>query len=142
MAQLRLIKKKTGRTRRVGGQLNNGNSVVHGFYASFIESMFDQRRKESKAVNKIREQLVDALGGAAALTPQQAILVDRVVVKTFKCALAEGSMLAGEPGPDGAHYLALANSLRLDLCALGLAKRAQDVPNLRDYLASKSRQPA
>src|SRR5262245_51399161 len=108
--QLRLIKKKGGRTRRRGGQWANDNSQRHGFYADISEQMLHQGSKVARALRQARLDLVSALGGD--LTPQEKILLERVLAKTLKCWLAESAMMSGEQ-PDEGYYLALSNSLRL-----------------------------
>jgi len=132
--QLKLIVKKGGRTRRVGGQPQNQNAAKHGFYAFVQRRMLHRGSTYGKKILEIESKLVDALGGD--LSPQEEILVERVLSKLLKCWLAEAAMLNGEK-PDEAHYLALSNSLRLDLQALGLKRRKAEVPSLTSYLKQK-----
>jgi len=141
-AQFRIIKKKGGRTRRRGGQSGGTNSVRHGFYCLIDESLLDQRSKYAKFRTKVRSGIVADMGGPEGISTKQWILIELIVDKAARCTQAQADQVDGNSKLSSEHFLALANSLRLDLLALGLAKRAQDVPNLRDYLASKSRQPA
>jgi hypothetical protein len=97
--------------------------------------MLHQGSKAARAMRKTRLALVTSLGGD--LSPQEEILLDRVLAKNLKCLLAESAMLAGEK-PDEAHYLALANSLRLDLQALGLKRRLPKDLSLKDYLRKQA----
>jgi hypothetical protein len=79
--------------------------------------------------------LVSALGGD--LTPQQRILVDRIVYKLARCTLFECATLTTQSEPADEHYLAWANSLRHDLALLGLQRVAKDLPSLQTYLAER-----
>ena len=67
-------------------------------------------------------------------TPQEQILIDRIVYKLTRCTLFEVSALSTEPGRSDHQYLAWANSLRLDLKALGLDRRSAEVADLKSYL--------
>ena len=55
------------------------------------------------------------------------------VYKLARCTLFEAATFAGEDGADE-HYLAWANSLRLDLQALGLQRRERQVMDLKTYI--------
>lgn len=84
----------------------------------------------------LRASLTLDLGGD--LSTMQAILVDRVVHKTIKCHLYETGILDGNDPGSRDHYLACTNSLRLDLCALGLERRTNDLTgDLESYLKMK-----
>lgn len=102
---MKLLKKKGGRTRRKGGQRHNTNGQKHGFYSTVIESLFDQRTKFAIALSEMRTDLMASLGGAENLSPQETILLDRVIAKTARCVMAEAAMLAGEDKPAEEHYL-------------------------------------
>lgn len=80
-------------------------------------------------------ELLNALGGEDEVTPQQRILVDRVVYKICRCNLFESAHLNGDTsGNCDKHYLSWANSLRNDLLTLGLERRMKKVMDLRTYL--------
>jgi hypothetical protein len=84
-------------------------------------------------MNILRASLTKDLGGD--LSTMQAVLIDRVVHKTIKCHMYERGILDGNDPGSRDHYLACCNSLRLDLCALGLEKRVKNLPmTLGEYL--------
>jgi len=130
---LRVIKKRPPATKTGGAPKNNANALKSGVYADLSRRNIDQRTKLARALHAVEADLVSALGGAEAITPQEKILVDRVVYKLARCTLAEASHFAGESGADD-HYLAWSNSLRLDLQALGLDRRVKDVMDLGEYV--------
>ena len=125
--------RKDAVTATKGGQPNNVNAKKHGAFAS-LENL-DQRTGLAKGLRALREDLTTALGGN--LSPQEALLIDRCVYKAARIASWEAYTLnGGEPSDTDAHYLAWANSLRLDLQALGLQRRAAPAEDLRSYLAA------
>lgn len=103
---------------------------THGAYAfmrRYLKGTWDRRSSEAQAVKRLAGALAEDLGGWEGLTTGQRLLVDRIAVKTLvlgriesyglKEPVTEGGELRGLWGE---HYLAYANSLRLDLQALGL----------------------
>jgi hypothetical protein len=131
--QPKLVQKKYGRDRTKGGQLRNKNGQKHGFYST----IFDQRSKPARRMSENHDELIAGLGGVENLSLQEKILIERVVAKTAQCERAEAAMLAGEDKPALEHYLATANSLRLDLQALGLKRRKREV-TLATYLKGQA----
>ncbi len=86
----------------------------------------------------VESELLDAMGGTP--TPQERILIGRVCFKLLRCHLYEAAFLNGNGKPQEEKYLALANSLRLDLQALGLERREKKVVDLKAYLQGASEQ--
>ena len=85
----------------------------------------------------LRASLVKDLGGD--LSTMQGLLVDRVVHKTVKCWFYERGVIDGDGQASRDFYLATCNSLRLDLCALGLERRVKDITtDLEAYLKKKA----
>ena len=77
--------------------------------------------------------MVSTIGGDP--TPQESILIDRIVFKMLRCTLYEMATLQGKTNGGSDHiYLAWANSLRLDLQSLGLSRKTKDVIDLSHYL--------
>jgi len=112
----------------------NGN-LKHGLWTVFNQAKLDGRTKLSKWTNHLRAQLVKDLG--SDLSTQQEILLDRVCAKVVRCRLYEQGVLSGETFGSKDHYLALTNSLRLDLQALGLQRKTNKILDLTDYLRGK-----
>jgi hypothetical protein len=115
----------------------DGN-LKHGLWCLFNRAKLDRRTKLAKWAEHLREQLVKDLG--SDLSTQQEILLDRVCAKVLKSYLYEQGVLSGETFGSKDHYLALTNSLRLDLQALGLQRKTNKILDLNDYLLAKGNQ--
>jgi hypothetical protein len=129
--------KKNPRDGRKGGRLANTNAVKHGAYGDLSKRNLDQRSKLARALREVEGELVDAVGGDPS--PQEKILIDRVVFKLARVTLFEAETLTGGNGADE-HYLAWSNSIRLDLQAIGLKRAPKPVPSLQEFLAERRAQ--
>jgi hypothetical protein len=117
-----------------------GHLAKSGLWSVFNTDKLDRRTRLSMWIEKKKAALIRELGGS--LSVQQEILVDRVCVKMAKCHLYEMGVLCNPPKTMGSKdfYLALSNSLRLDLQVLfpdGLKKQGKKITDLNDYLKSK-----
>ncbi len=122
---------KTPRVRN--GQRGNTNNLKHGAFRRIHLKRLDRRTRESKTLVAARGALTSAMGGQPR--PQQAMLIERVVFKMLRCALYEMATLAGDTTAGTDHiYLGWANSLRLDLQALGMNRKNKQVISLHSYL--------
>lgn len=87
----------------------------------------DGRTRIAKAFRSVKKELTTALGGD--VSPQQTILIDRVVFLLFRVQTYEATILAG--GPESvavsSFYLAWVGSLRRVLETLGLERKARDL---------------
>jgi len=111
--------------------------LQNGIYAKVLRGgKVDGRTTLGQAMRALKQDLTRDIGGDPST--QQHILIDRVVMKTFRCQAFEAAFSEGSKEPE-AHYLALCNSLRLDLQALGLQRKAKDIQSLRDYIEVKSK---
>jgi hypothetical protein len=130
--KLAIIKKKNGR-----GNNGNSNAVLHGAYSNIATGCIDGRSRIAKTYNYIVRNLIVELGSEPSL--QQRLLVERIAAKSIRCMLAEIEILRGTDASQTleTRYLAWANSLRLDLAAIGLERRQKQVMNLRDYLSEE-----
>lgn len=106
----------------------------------------DMRSEAGQAVKRLRAQLESDLGGADTLSTQEHLMVDRIVKKALIIEALESYALSRKTifkrngdliGALGRHYLSYAEALRRDLLAIGLQRRAKDVPNLQDYLSAR-----
>jgi hypothetical protein len=112
-----------------------GKAVKSGLWVSFEKAKIDGRCRLAKTMAMLRKEFVNHCGGSP--TVGEAILIERIIAKTIKCFLYERGVLTDPAGSMGSkdHYLACANSLRLDLTALGLEKQIKDLPgDLDSYL--------
>lgn len=110
---------------------------IHGLYVSLPKRMkIDGRSKFGKAIRQLRNSLIDDLG--AEISTQESLIVDRAVFKVLRLCSFESHILKSqgmETEKQSREYLAMANSLRLDLQALGLQRRGGEIENLETYLA-------
>jgi len=125
-------------TGQVGGQNGNDNATKSGVYSQFAETDLDQRTKFAKALHAMRLELEESLGGTDVLSPQEKILLSRIVAKAARCGLFEVAILEGTVKADDDRYIAWANSLRLDLMAVGLKRRKKTVASLVEAFAQTS----
>lgn len=94
----------------------------------------DGRCSLAKAFKSMREGIEKALGGD--LSPQQDILLDRAVFKTYKAIQYEARSLNGNDfnADSETYYLSWTNSIRKDLQALGLRRVPKEMGTLRQIL--------
>ena len=127
-----------------GAPKGNVNAMKHGAYA--LRALLDGKRKLdgrsalAKVLRDLRGQLVRDLGCDRweDLSQQQKMLATRILNKHLFCLSVESWALKhtsvikkGQLLPVlSSGYLALANSLRLDLALLGLRRRSRDVTDL------------
>jgi hypothetical protein len=127
------VKKRYTKGGVMGSPKANGNAIKDGFYADIVPQNLDWRKKLTKSFRAVQSALTLSIGGEPS--PQQMILIDSIAYKFVRCCLFEISVLKGESDSGQEHYLALSNSLRHDLIALGLQRVAKDVPSLQAYIA-------
>jgi hypothetical protein len=108
---LAMVKKLPG-SKKHGGREKNANSLKTGVYADLSHRNMDQRSRFAKALNRVEADLVSAIGGDPS--PQEIILIQRVVYKTARCFLFEAAALSGQLEASSAsdqYYIAWSNSL-------------------------------
>jgi len=135
-------KKKKNRPGR-----KTGTKIKHGSYSLIARGSLPKKRRYLEGfLTKVREGLIRDYGpGEENLTTAQLILVDRVIGKlgVLRCIeeySRESGVMEGQElsPPLKKNYLSWANSLRLDLQALGLDKRASDeILDPQAYVAEK-----
>jgi hypothetical protein len=106
-----------------------------GLWVDFKRMKLDGRTKLAQSIRFLKEELIKYVGGAPSIV--ESILIDRAVHKTIKAHIYETNFFSNEDQGSKEHYLALVNSLRLDLQALGLSKKTGSLPALTDYLEGK-----
>jgi hypothetical protein len=84
----------------------------------------DQRTKEAMLMRRVRDELVEHLGGRPSIT--ESLLIERACMLALKCAQLDAKILAGETLTmhDNQHGLAWNNAFRRTLIELGLEPRA------------------
>lgn len=111
----------------------------------------DRRTAAARALLTWRDDLVEALAGEDAVSPQQRALVD-LAARTKLYVDAVDDWIVEQPSlvltrkrsilPVVRERQALADSLARLLSQLGLDRRAKEVPTLSTYLAAKAPQLA
>lgn len=97
----------------------------------------DRRTKAGRVLRTVEADLVDHVGGHPSAA--EMLLIRSASIKATRLSLLSEKLLSGEDLSAHAddHSLAWLNSLRLDLSALGLARRVKDVsPSLSDLMAT------
>jgi len=124
------------KNKKVGLPKGHCQTVLHGGYMKLEGRKLDGRTALSKALNQLRRELTADLGENPSRAQQ--LIIDRVVFKSARLSFFEQGMLRGEV-PDSANvpYIALANSLRLDLMALGLERKEKKCLDLQGYIKKK-----
>lgn len=99
------------------GPANNRHAETHGFYR------VTPTPEESAAREAFEQAMTEDLGGQSVISASQRTLISTAGMLEMKRARVDRAIQAGCDAPAQEHVLALVNSLRLILCALGLAKR-------------------
>ena len=89
-------------------------------------------------MSTVEAELASDLGGAPSCA--QRLIIQSAATKATRLFLLSEKLLGGdEPGEDGHHALSWLNSMRLDLCALGLERRAKNITS--NHLADHFSRP-
>lgn len=125
------------------GSRRKGRPFKHGGFSILNRAEVPYARKKiMRYFHQVRDSIIQDLGGSARLTTAQLLLVDRIIFKLgfLRCVeiyIAEKGPFteAGQLEPILREtYLAYANSLRLDLQALGIKEKAEEIITLTDYI--------
>jgi hypothetical protein len=130
------------RRRRTGLGALKARVRVRGLQA------IDRRTAAARSLLFWRDELLDALGGKEAVSPQQSALVD-LAVRTKLYVDSIDAWIMEQPSlvltrkrsvlPVLRERQTLADSLARFLGQLGLERRMRNLPTLRTYLASKEK---
>lgn len=121
-AALAVAKKTPTRTGRRGGQKGNSNALKSGVWATIARRNLDGRTALAKELQAAEQGLIEAVGGKPS--PQQKLLIGRIVYKSWRCQLFEIASINGDAdehsAASDAYYLSWAGQVRQDLQALGI----------------------
>lgn len=142
--------RKKRKLAKLTTKLPPGRKRFHGGYAYLTTGRLPEHRKYvEQYLTGAREQLIRDIGGDEQnLSAGQAILIDRVIPKlgVLRCIeehVRETGVFRGRRlnSALSKHYLSYANSVRLDLMALGIGKKKADeiMPPLSVYVAERDR---
>jgi hypothetical protein len=143
---------KKKRSSKLTTNLPPGRKRFHGGYAFLTTGRLPEHRKYVlQYLTGAREQLVKDVGGDEQnLSAQQIIIIDRVIVKLGVLRCIEEHVKEMGVFQHGRlnsalskNFLGWANSVRLDLQALGLNRRAaSEVLDLGKYIEQKDKEKA
>ena len=141
--RLQVIKKRVPDGTGAKLHKQRRNSVKSGAFATLDRRNIDQRTKLARALKHVHAELINALGGPEAVSPQKQIIISRAVYKLARCVLFESHSLASDEVNTGSDntYLAWSNSLRRDLESLGLERSERKIMDLRDYIRQVDSDP-
>ncbi len=119
--------------RKRGGSAKGQNATAwkHGFYSQAFtaEEMEERQEFETQAIEDLGDDLP---AGKRALL--QIVSLQYAMIRRCDRAITSGIYIATE------HLLALMNSFRLNVSALGLERKQKSGPNLQEYLRQKTQE--
>ncbi len=115
--------------------------VKHGIYTKIALRRMDKRTRLWKHAMEVKRDIIASLGGdEEILSCQEKIVIDDLIVPQLLAvrSFVQRAMSPDfEAGQDAIKYwISLSNSLRLNLCAIGLSRRAKDITPLSERLAA------
>lgn len=126
---------KEAQNLRVCGEKKNTRPLKHGLWSDMRGVHVDGRSRLGKWMNHLRGELIRHVGGEP--TVAESILIEQIVIKTLKSHLYHVGLFKDKEFGSRDHALAIQNSIRLDLLALGLQRRAKKIIDLDAYVREK-----
>ena len=100
----------------------------------------DGRGMVARRLRTIKSELIEAVGGTDALTPQRALLIDAIAMKTTRAEMLWSRLMSAPAEATDENERRLSwylNGLRRDLAVLGLDRRdSTRPPRLSELLGS------
>jgi hypothetical protein len=138
-----MISNKDTLTLKIAGQMRgkrHTRPIKSGLWSDLRGLHVDGRSRLGRWMNKLRNELARHVGGEKSQpTVCESILIEQIVIKTLKSHLYHVGLFRDKAFGSRDHALAIQNSIRLDLMALGLQKRASKVYDLEEYLKTKQK---
>ena len=97
----------------------------------------DGRGEVARRLRTIRADLIDALGGDAAITPQQMLLIEGIAQRAVRCEMIWRQMMTAPEGvatETERRWNWHRSGLERALAQLGLQRRAPPAPSLAEVL--------
>jgi hypothetical protein len=137
-------RKRTPKPGRLRPSSEPDGKLKHGAWSldKLLKADLDKRLTIARERDALEAELVDHAGGVDALTPSMTLLIKRITHKSLVAAQAEKAALLGMFNLSGKHYLALSNSLRLDIAELERLlrqKRPRPVKTLAEIIEAESK---
>ena len=139
------MKRKKGKTPKLRPTKAQDGATKHGVYAltELLKGDLDGRLHIAKKRDRLEADLIDHCGGPNALSPPMISLIKRIVHKELISQHAEKMALLGEYSLGDKQYIALSNSLRLDICALeGILRNGRTkgkIPTIKEIIEAESK---
>ena len=97
----------------------------------------DQRTKEAALIRRIRDELIEHVGGQPSVA--QRLTIDRLAVVTLRLSLFDQKLASDQPvtDHDSRVYAALHNAHRLLIKEIGMRATPAPQPTLAEYLTSR-----
>lgn len=127
--------KGTKKIKNLPEQKTIDKRVKSGVWLDFKAVKLDGRTKLAQALRNMKAALAKHVGGEPSIA--ETILIDRITHKVVKAYIYETNYFSSPELGSKDHYLALVNSLRLDLQALGLNQKEKKILDLTEYLRKK-----
>ena len=113
------------------------NSLKTALWVDFGRLNLDKRTKLAKTMRFLKDSLTAHVGGNPTIA--QSILIDRLVHLIIRVSCYEGEVLRNPDQGNRDFFLALHNSIRLDLQALGLEGKTPGHLTIEEYLQEKEK---
>jgi len=115
-----VAKRKNKKNPKLRPTKEQEGGAKHGFYAltELLKGDLDGRLSIAKKRDRLEADLIDHCGGVRNLSPPLISLIKRITHKEIIAQHAEKMALIGQFDLAEKRYLALSNSLRLDIMAL------------------------
>jgi len=137
--------RKKEKTPKLRPKKTPDGTVKSGDYSLsvLLKGELDGRLSVKKRADQLEAQLIGYIGGVEGLTPPLTILIKKICHKQLLTAQREKMALLGTCELDKS-YLAMANSLRLDILAmeqlLANNKRKNQVPTIQEIIEAESKE--
>jgi len=139
------LKRKKEKTPKLRPTKAQDGATKHGVHAltELLKGDLDGRLHIAKKRDRLEADLIDHCGGPNALSPPMICLIKRIAHKELISQHAEKMALLGAYSLGDKQYIALSNSLRLDICALeGLLRDGRTrgkIPTIKEIIESEDK---
>ncbi len=135
-------RKRTPKPGKLRPARGTDPKVKHGVWSldRLLKADLDGRLAIAKQRDQLEAQWVDHCGGLGSLNPALLSLIKRITHKELISQHSEKMALIGRFDLSDKHYLALSNSLRLDILALEklVGGNKSKVQTLEDYIETQA----
>lgn len=135
--------KKTTKTGKLRPSITSDQRVRHGINSldKLLKQDLDKRLSVARKRDQLEAELIDQAGSPDRLTPTLILLIRRIVHKALICDQSEKMALLNEYNLSDKRYIALSNSLRLDIAlfeSMLKNRPTMKAPSLAEILEAES----